>query len=289
MFYRVDYVVAVMLAGLAFGLLVNRATSNIKPARLARLYFVIVAILVVLRVMVFACSVVFPGAKVWSIAGNAMGDTGNFLIGFLFGIALLRVDRREILCDPAVYSILCISAGVGFVMTGYVKALYMQGMTQFFTQSGYSVTFLKFIMTAEVLGGAALLIPVTVLPALAGLSIDMFGAVYTHIHNGDPLNDSTGAIATLIRFAVIAALWAWRPRSSDQPGSARRRFVGVAAVAACCVVAAVGGSAIVRARSASAPAGVSHAANYDTHSIPFMPAVIATKPAPRLKLTIHGA
>lgn len=289
MFYRVDYVVAVMLAGLAFGLLVNQATSNIKPSRLARFYFVIVAILVVLRVVVFACSVVLPGAKVWSIAGNAMGDTSNFLVGFLFGIALLRVDRREILCDPAVYSILCISAGVGFVMTGYAKALYMQGMVQFFTQSGYSVTFLKFIMTAEVLGGAALLIPVTVLPALAGLSIDMFGAVYTHIHNGDPLNDSTGAIATLIRFAVIAALWAWRSRSSDEPGSVRRRLVGVAAVAACCAVVAVGGSAIVRARSASATAGRSHAANCDTHSTVPVPAVIATNLAPQRKLTIHGA
>lgn len=289
MIYRVDYVLGVMLAGLAFGLLANRATSGIKPSRLARFYFVLVAILLVLRVVVFACAVVFPGPKVWSIAGNAMGDTGNFLVGFLFGIALLRADGREILCDPAVYSILCISAGVGFVMTGYVKALYMQGMTQFFAQSGYSVTFLKFIMTAEVLGGAALLIPVTVLPALAGLSIDMFGAIYTHIHNGDPLNDSTGAIATLIRFAVIAGLWAWRARSGDTPGSVRRRLGGVAAVAACCAVVAVGGSAMVRARSASAPATRSHATSYNAGSVAPARAAIAVKLAPPLKLITPGA
>jgi len=37
-----------------------------------------------------------------------------------------------------------------------------------------------------------------------GLTIDMVGAVYAHIRNGDPLNDSTGAIAALL--AVSAGI-----------------------------------------------------------------------------------
>ncbi len=52
-------------------------------------------------------------------------------------------------------------------------------MTEFFTQSGYSVTFLRFIVIAEIFGGIGLLLPWAFIPALAGLTIDMFGAVLT--------------------------------------------------------------------------------------------------------------
>ena len=67
-------------------------------------------------------------------------------------------------------------------------------MTTFFHQSGYSVGFLKCVITVEAFAALALLIPATVLPAILVLTVDMFGAIYTHMHNGDPLNDSTGAI-----------------------------------------------------------------------------------------------
>jgi uncharacterized membrane protein YphA (DoxX/SURF4 family) len=185
-------------------------------------------------------------ASIWNTIGAAIGDVGSFLFGALLGIAALRTERRQILCDPEVYSILCLSAGLGFVMSGYIKALYMQGMIEFFAQSGYSTSFLKFIMTIEVLGGIGLLISWTVLPAIAGLSVDMFGAIYTHIYNGDPLNDSTGAIGALIRFSAIVALWAWRPRSDDVEGSVRRRFVAAGLGMALCLSTAVAGSALIR-------------------------------------------
>ena len=122
----------------------------------------------------------------------AAGDVSNFFFGAIFGVSLVRPQRLALLLEPAVYSALCLSTGFGFLTAGFVKALYLQGMIEFFVQPGYSMTFLKFIMTAEVLCGAALLIPWAILPAVAGLSIDMFGAIYTHIHNGDPINDSTG-------------------------------------------------------------------------------------------------
>jgi uncharacterized membrane protein YphA (DoxX/SURF4 family) len=236
----------VVLAGALVGALLSKWTSRIEPRRLARIYFVLIAVILALRTVAFVCGIVLANASIWNTIGAAIGDAGSFLFGALFGIAVLRTERREILCDPAVYSILCLSSGLGFVLSGYIKALYMQGMIEFFTKSGYSTSFLKFIMTIEVVGGIGLLIPWTVLSAIAGLSVDMFGAIYTHIHNGDPLNDSTGAIGALIRLGTIVALWAWRPRSGDVEGSVRRHFVAAGLGMAFCISAAVAGSALIR-------------------------------------------
>jgi len=251
--YRVDYVVAVILAGLIVGALLSRLTSRVEPARLARGYFVFIAVLVGVRVVAFVCSIMFPNASVWNTIGRGSGDTSNFLLGGIFGIAARRPERRAVLCDPAIYSALCLSAGIALVLAGYAKALYMDGMIQFFAQLGFSTLFLKFIMTIEILGGIGLLIPWTALPA--GLSIDMFGAVYTHIHNRDSINDNTGAIGALIRFGVIVALWAWRPRPNEFADSIRRRFVGVGVAAVICLGAAVSGSALMRRVSVPKQAG----------------------------------
>jgi hypothetical protein len=105
------------------------------------------------------------------------------------------------------------------------------------------------------LGGMGLLIPWTVLPAITGLSVDMFGAIYTHIHNGDSIDDSTGAISALIRFGAIAALWAWRPRPNDSKDSARRRLAAVGVCIALCISAAVSGGMMVRHLSTPSHAG----------------------------------
>jgi len=100
---------------------------------------------------------VLPATATWSRAGNIIGDGGNLLLGALFGAALGRTRRLDLLREPAVFDGLCLMTAYIFVTAGFVKALFMQGMSDFFTQSGYSLGFLKFIMTAEVLGGAALL------------------------------------------------------------------------------------------------------------------------------------
>ncbi|HLW82795.1 MAG TPA: DoxX family protein [Candidatus Acidoferrales bacterium] len=160
----------------------------------------------------------------------------DYLLGVIFAgfIAGARLSRW------------CIAAGVAFILAGYAKALYTSGMVEFFTQSGYSAGFLKFIMTAEILGGIGMLIPWTVLPAVAGLSIDMFGAIWTHVHNGDPLNDSTGAIGQLLRLAAIVALWAWQRRPAETSGAVRRRLTAALAGGVLCAAIAVGGSAAMR-------------------------------------------
>lgn len=246
MFYRVDYLLAVMLAGLLAGAIVAPLLSRVRPARIARIYFVAAAILVALSLALFAIYVLGANGTFWNNIRGATGDGNSFLLGALFGVALRRSDTREILGDPAVYSILCISSGCAFIFAGYAKALYTSGMLGFFTQSGYSPAFLKFIMTAEILGGIGLLIPWTVLPAVAGLSIDMFGAIWTHVHNGDPLNDSTGAIGQLIRLAVIVGLWAWQRHSAEARGAIRRRSAVALAGAVLCAAIAIGGSVAMR-------------------------------------------
>jgi hypothetical protein len=64
---------------------------------------------------------------------------------------------------------------------------------------------------AEIFGAIGLLLPWSLVPALIGLTVDMFGAVLTHIHNGDALNGSTGAIGLLIRLIAVGVLWTLRP------------------------------------------------------------------------------
>jgi uncharacterized membrane protein YphA (DoxX/SURF4 family) len=246
MIYRVDYVLAVILAGAIVGALLARRASHIEAARLARGYYILIAARVVLGAVVFTCSIVLTNGRLWSTIGSGIGDAANFLFGALLGLALFRAKPLELLRQPALYSALCLSAGFAFVTIGFAKAFHLQEMIEFFTQSGYSSTFLKLIMTAEVLGGAALLLPWAVPAAIAGLSIDMFGAIYTHIHNGDPLNDSTDAIAMLIRLGAIAVIWALRPGAAAAVGSMRNRFIRVGAGAAICVGAAVAGSALMR-------------------------------------------
>lgn len=246
MFYRVDYLLAVIFAGFLAGAALTRWSSRLGATRIARTYFVAVAILLALSTGFFWISVVSANSAAWYAATRPVSDLSNFFFGMLFGVAAFRADRRDILCDRAVYSILCIAAGTTFILTGYAKALYSAGMIEFFTQSGYSPAFLKFIMTAEILGGIGLLIPWTVLPAVAGLSIDMFGAIWTHVHNGDPLNDSTGAIGQLIRLAVIVGLWAWQQRAAEANGAVRRRLAVALAGVVLCAAIAVGGSATMR-------------------------------------------
>ena len=105
-------------------------------------------------------------------------------------------------------------------------------MREFFAQSGYPDAFLRFIITVEVFGALAMLIPNAVPAALAGLGIDMFGAVLTHIHNGDPLNDSTGAIAMLLRLGIFAVLW---ERSRTEKTTSLRWPLLRLAIASACI------------------------------------------------------
>ena len=243
MFYRVDYTMAVLLAGFLIGLLVGTATEKVAATPLARRYYVAIAILLVLRTSIFAYTMLVSSQGFLATVGGITGDLSSLLFGVLFGLAARRKDTRELLTNPFTLGALYMALAFTFALAGVGKAFSMAPMTDFFTQSGYSVTFLKFIVIAEVFAGIGLLLPWAVVPALIGLTVDMFGAVLTHIHNGDPLNDSTGAIGALIRLFAVGVLWALSRRTGASSPTVRRSILSVAAVGACCLLIAIGGSA----------------------------------------------
>jgi DoxX-like family len=71
---------------------------------------------------------------------------------------------------------------LSIVSTGATKLLAHETI-DFFHASGYSTAFFFFIATWELVSGLGLAFRRTVFFALIALSIDMFGAIYTHFHN----------------------------------------------------------------------------------------------------------
>jgi uncharacterized membrane protein YphA (DoxX/SURF4 family) len=246
MFYRVDYNLAVMLAGFVVGALFSRRTAGIDSSRLAGACYAAVAILVVLRTCAFTGVLIASHTQPFNTAGGLTGDLLGFLFGAFFGLALRRGGGGAFLRSSTLLRALCLMLAFNFAMAGIGKAFSMGPMTEFFTQSGYSVAFLRFIDIAEVVGALGLLVPWGVPFALAGLTVDMFGAVLTHVHNGDPLNDSSGAIAQLIRLAAVGVLWAMRPREDGSSRKVRTAVVWVAASLMICCLLAEGGSVAIR-------------------------------------------
>jgi len=216
-------------------------------------YYAAVAILLVSRTGAFVCTMLVSHTTFWSTAGGFIGDLLGLSFGASFGLAVRRRDGRAFLTDSSIVGALRMALAFTFCLAAIGKAFSIAPMTEFFTQSGYSVTFLKFIVIAEVFGGIGLLLPWAVLPALIGLTVDMFGAVLTHIHNGDPLNDSTGAIGMLIRLVAVGVLWALRQRACEPPTTVRNAVLGVAAAATACLLIAAGGGVAVRHLSHPAP------------------------------------
>jgi len=253
MFYRVDYVMAVMFVGFIVGALFSGPTANVSPSRLARNYYVVVVCLLVLRTGAFVGSMLMSHTNSWSTASGLIGDLLGFLFGALFGLASRRNDSREIMTSSPVFDALCITLAFTFVLAGIGKAFSVAPMTEFFVQSGYSVGFLKFIVIAEIFGGIGLLLPWAILPALIGLTVDMFGAVLTHIHNGDPVNDSTGAIGMLTRLMAVGVLLALRQRNDGMLPTVRSSALRATAATITCLLIAIGGSVAVRHLSPPTP------------------------------------
>jgi len=246
MFYRVDYVVAVILAGLVVGVLLNRQAEKITSCRLARAYYQFVVVLLAVRTTTFVYSLITSnGSRRYAVFG-LLGDLLPFSFGVLLGLAIRRNDTRKLLTHPSTLGAMSLAISLTFVMAGIGKAFTLAPMAEFFAQSGYSAAFLKFITIAEILGAIGLLLPWAVVPALLGLTVDMFGAVLTHVHNGDPLNDSTGAIALLIRLFVFALLWTLRPRNEESSLTMRTALFRVMAATVACLFIAYSGSLAVR-------------------------------------------
>jgi len=146
MFYRVDYMLAVMFAGFLIGILCDRATANMPPSRLAHGYYAVVATLLVIRTGAFVGAMLMSHTSFWNASSGFIGDLLGFLFGALFGLATRRSDARELLTNSSVLNALCVTVAFTFALAGIGKAFSFAPMTEFFTQSGYSVAFLKFIV-----------------------------------------------------------------------------------------------------------------------------------------------
>ena len=254
MFYRVDYMLAVLFVGFLAGILFGKTTDKIAASRLARWYYLAIVVLLVLRTGIFAYTTLASHpSSFWNTAGGFISDLGGLLFGALFGLAARRKNAREFLTDSSVLDALCMTLAFTFALAGIGKAFSMNPLTEFFTQSGYSVSFLKFIVIAEIFGGIGLLLPWAFLPALIGLTVDMFGAVLTHVHNGDPLNDSTGAIGLLIRLFVVGVLWVLHRQNAEASPVIRKSILGVTTALLVCLLIAFGGGIAARHLSPPTP------------------------------------
>lgn len=245
MFYRVDYTFAVLLAGFLIGVGVSRRSSRFTAPVTARAYFAIVLVLLALRLVCLIGDIVQPQISAWNISLGVFLDISTLLFSLLFGLALRRADRYALLTDNAIFSALTLTTAFFFAMTGVGKAFSMDWMINFFHQSGYSAAFLKSVMIVEVFAALAVLVPATVMASTIVLTVDMFGAIYTHLHNGDPLNDSTDAIRELIYLAVIAILWSLR-RNATHEAPRRVPWLGIATCGAVCLLIAVAGGILMR-------------------------------------------
>jgi hypothetical protein len=91
MFYRVDYIISVLLVGLLTGFLFGR-TSTIVPSRqVAFKFYVVTAILLVLRSGLFV-GTILTARQSYTLFGGLTGGIAGLIFGAIFGLAIRRGD-----------------------------------------------------------------------------------------------------------------------------------------------------------------------------------------------------
>ena len=245
MFVRFDYFLALLVAGTIAGGSLARVGARFEPTRFARGYLAVVAAVTAIRAVAFVAAIVLGLTIVRAVGAGIWRDATTLLLGALYGLAAVNVRRGGLtafLSAPEVVFALRLTTGVAFVLVGFGDIFFIDGMMDFFARAGYTKQFLHFIMTIEVLGGVALLLPWRwlTLAATAGLTVDMFGAIYTHLHGGETIDECTQAIAMLLRLGTIAIL---------SMGAGRRRWAIVGGCAVVCALVAVAGGMLLSTAS----------------------------------------
>lgn len=236
----IESLLVLIVSGAVIGMALSRSLERIEPTRLARGFLIAVTTLMAVRVVAYVAANVF-GVGLVRPAGTGPRDLTNLLLGGLYGVAVAHARRRRLsafFSAPDVLLALRLATGVAFVLAGLVN-IFLDGLGHdFFIRAGYTKTFHFFIVTAEVLGGVAVLIPWPwlTLAASAGLTIDMFGAVYTQLRLGDTLEGFAPALAMLLRLALLVALVV---------SSLKRRWVLVAVGAIACAGVAIAGGMLL--------------------------------------------
>lgn len=222
------------VAGAVAGATLAPRLAEIPPARMARSYLVAVAALMALRVVAYTAFNVF-GIQAVRPLGTGPYDLTNMLVGGLYGFAITSLTRpgiRAVFDEPELLLAMRVATGVAFVLAGLGTFFFMERTgNDPFIAIGYTHKFHLFIMTAEILCGAALLLPwrwLTVV-ALAGLTTDMSGAFFTHIRFSDALDGMAPAFTMVLRLAALALLtarWRWVPVAVGAVGCAAVALAG---------------------------------------------------------------
>lgn len=241
----VPYVISVFLVGLLLGAISARFVRSVPDSKLAQWFYIATAVLLCISFSINAYIMLGHLPAAFTVVAQFSGSLLSACFAAIFGIASRRTDPRRLLSEPRVFAAFQMAVALTFAIAGIGKAFNVVFMTQFFNQSGYSVSFLQLIMLAEVLGAVGFLLPWAFVPAFLGFTIDVFGAIVTHVHNGDPLNDSTGAIGIVIRLAEIAALVVLAPRGLFARFSLRSRIGLALSAAVMCLVIAIAGSSML--------------------------------------------
>jgi uncharacterized membrane protein YphA (DoxX/SURF4 family) len=233
------FLAVLLLAGAGAAVILARRLEQIRPARLARGFLLAAAASTSLRVVAYFAANVF-GVQAVRPASTGPYDLTNLLIGGLLGLAAVHAKRRRFgsfLSEPELLLALRFATGVAFILAGLGNVFFMERTgIDFFVNIGYTHTFHRFIMTTEILGGASLLLPWRwlTLVAVAGLTIDMSGALLNHIRSHDSLNVASAAIVMVVRLLPLALL------------TVKGRWLPIAAGALACVGVAVAGDAFLR-------------------------------------------
>jgi hypothetical protein len=241
MFYRVDYWLGLIVVGALIGWAVGRScrAAGAGPATIAHRYYIASMVTVAVRVVaIFVFAALGDSKQTWNIAR----DLGSLIMGALFGLALAH-RPRNLLREPEVLDALCLATGAHFAIGSMASMFAIEFMAQFFRESGYPLAFFKVIVAVELVGGLALFVRWTVPLGLAMLTVDMFGAIYTHLHNSDGIDADMDAFAMLVRLATIAPLWLLARAPTTPP---RRIAALTVAGAAACLVCAIAGAIVVR-------------------------------------------
>jgi hypothetical protein len=227
---------ALIAAGAIVAVALSRRLERVEPARLARAFLVAITALMGVRVAAYVAGNVFGLQAVRPLSAGPY-DLTNLLVGGVLGLAAVHAARRSFAAfwrEPDLVLALRIAVGIAFILAGLANVYRPENGERLFTQLGYTKAFRLFILTAEVLGGAALLLPWPwlTLVAAAGLAIDMFGASYNFLWAG-PQVDAYG-LSMLFRLVPLAML------------VARGRWAAIAAGAIACAAIAIAGATLLR-------------------------------------------
>lgn len=129
--------------------------------------------------------------------------------GGAMGLALLR--RRTLPTLPeALLPALGIHVVAMFFGFELGKLVHDAEMRHFFSQSGYSVSFMYFVMLVELSAAVGMCCTRSRPYAAGALAALMLGAIGTHLRNGDPWSDSLDAVRMTCLLGAVLVLWAGR-------------------------------------------------------------------------------